>query len=45
MAVGDTVTPDAGGGCLAGKPVEIGSTAAIADSIALELMTGPKPEW
>ena len=45
MAVGDMGIPAVGDGCLAGKPVEIGSTVAIAHSIALELMIGPKREW
>lgn len=44
MAVGDAVTLGVGG-CLADKLVEIGSTVAIADSIALELVSAPKAEW
>ena len=40
MAVGDTVDP--ADCCLVDKPVEIGSTAATADSTALELMSAPK---
>lgn len=38
--VGDIVNP--ADGCLVDKPVEIGSTAAIADSTALELMSASK---
>ena len=40
MAVGDVVDP--ADGCLVDKPVEIGSTAATADSTALELMSALK---
>ena len=40
MAVGDSVNP--ADGCLVDKPVEIGSTAATADSTALELMIASK---
>ena len=40
MALGDSVNP--ADGCLVDKPVEIGSTAATADSTALELMIASK---
>ena len=40
LAVGDIVNP--ADGCLVGKPVEIGNTAATADSTALELMSASK---
>ena len=43
VAVGDIVNP--ADGCLVDKPVEIGSTAATADSTALELMSAPKAKW
>ena len=39
-AAGDIVDP--ADGCLVDKPVEIGSTAATADSTALELMSAPR---
>ena len=45
MAVGTVVIPAVGGGYLVGKLVEIGSTAAIAHSIALELMIAPNWTW
>ena len=44
MAVGDMVTLD-GCDCLDDKLAEIGSTVAIADNIALELVNVPKAEW
>ena len=44
LAVGYTMTLG-GVGCLADKPVEIGSTVAIADSIASEPVCAPKAEW
>lgn len=44
MAVGDTATLG-GGGCLADKLVEIDSTVAIADNIALEPVSAPNAEW
>ena len=43
MAVGDTV-PLGGGGYLADKLVEIDSTVAIADNIALEPGSAPNAE-
>lgn len=43
MAAGDTVNLD--GGYLADRLVEIDSTVAIADDIALEPVTAPKAEW
>ena len=38
--VGDTATPG-GGGCLVDTPVETGSTVAIADNTAPELVSAP----
>lgn len=43
MAVDDTLTLG-GGGYLADRLVEIGSTVAIADSIAFELASAPRAE-
>ena len=44
-AVAESVTPGIGGDYLADRLVGPGSTAAIADSIALELRSPPKVEW
>ena len=45
MTVGDMVIPAVEAGYLADKLVEIGSTVAIAHSIAFELMIAPNGEW